>query len=964
MIKIKNAISQVISENTLMSQSRRNFLTYSSMSIIGVAASSVFPASAKTISWLANDSTKSMTNLDNIDFFVMNTNAVPDVDNIDFEVKTDEAQYLSHVMFQEMMKQMFLEQQPTLSSQLRLEPNSAVLEMSDPRDTVYDVYTYYNDYFKDYLAEYISGILQDGYRRNADTAAVHRDELNSWDMVKAGTEIDLAEKGEHFRSLMDRLYAIATHYCQESALSNYKTDDGHWAVELMALYNTEAKLAELISDFKVTRGESQAAFTETMHQVTNTISKVRALNASASTKIDEEELRNFERTLYGAVYSGMAMSMSWGSASKEYSVLWNRANYDTLVGYIQDAGACGSEEQSEYWIAFFNKYSPEQFWSGLDNLHNDLANYSMGDQAAYDIINKRFPPPVSSRSTDLFLQSFAFLLALGHFTWATATDREDPADNPLSVVELGAAFVGTSISIAYDVVLSKLTKLLFGDETPLTDAIVNNLSKYGKYMNNLCTKGRFLINAERRVAENLFFGKTGISSIVEKCFVALAALGAALAAYNLAQAIVDGDVGTIVFAAINMFLAGAAFALSIAAMMGSILAGPLGIVIAVVGIVIAVAQWLYEAFHHEPPPPTPLETYGRQVIDPADLRHQDNGSFLCRARGYNTQTLVSEFNTKTMGTDWEHMSNTVEDRNRDYTQLGALVTSKRTGKIYNFANFQRPKWCNTSQFFDYGADKDIDDWIISSEFAGTCFHAVESVSINSNAALFAAQGKYDHVKLFKTADFDTKPDYDHNIIEIDANQHREYALDIAAVDGLLETMFIVFTRSHIYQLKGNNTLEKVVEYYGDLPPSQTESGNYGMFRMITSVVIDKAVHLFYSLLDDDNETVFHYVLTRDENGDYTKFEMVETQSFNASPSPLGFIVGSQYVEHSSTARIDFFAAGAGTGENSGSTYKRFGAMLEEYDGDKEPSAIALHGGVEYTIPGNCYGFYKNAFIPR
>uniref|UniRef100_UPI001269EE6C twin-arginine translocation signal domain-containing protein n=1 Tax=Aeromonas lacus TaxID=558884 RepID=UPI001269EE6C len=69
-----------------MPQSRRQFLTFSSASIITMAASSVFPVSAKVASWLIEKTGNDINELDNIDYYVKSSNIIPDSDTIHFEV--------------------------------------------------------------------------------------------------------------------------------------------------------------------------------------------------------------------------------------------------------------------------------------------------------------------------------------------------------------------------------------------------------------------------------------------------------------------------------------------------------------------------------------------------------------------------------------------------------------------------------------------------------------------------------------------------------------------------------------------------------------------------------------------------------------------------------------------------------------------------------------------------------------
>jgi hypothetical protein len=228
-----------------------------------------------------------------------------------------------------------------------------------------------------------------------------------------------------------------------------------------------------------------------------------------------------------------------------------------------------------------------------------------------------------------------------------------------------------------------VSMFIFGNGEPLINAIAVNMGKFSQFISNLCGKGKFLNNIERQVVNKLFIATSTVTRIIEICFVGLAAVGAALAAYNLYQAVMEGDTADITFASINMLISAVALAVSIAALMGLAIAGPLGIVIAIVGIVVMIAQWLYDLFRTPVIERSPIEDYTSQVIQPKGLVYQDIGSYLCRAKSYWNGTMICAYDAKTMNADWDNVQHRV-DRENDavYTQAGALVTSAKTLRIY------------------------------------------------------------------------------------------------------------------------------------------------------------------------------------------------------------------------------------------------------------------------------------------
>jgi hypothetical protein len=952
-----------------MPQSRREFLTYSSASIIAMAASSVFPAPVKAASLLFGHGTVDLITLDNIDFYVDKSTIVPDANEIKFDQPTDEALYYSHVLFQELMKKEFKSQQSGLAGELGLNPNTTILALSDNHDSLLEIHREYNDFFSENVAEYISSLLQNSYSSLTDVEVKNRIAYNSWDMIKVNAQKQVVEKGETFRVIMDRLYAIATASCQGGALQPFKASN--WARQLMEHYQQSDTLSALTADLQAQAQEpGQSSFTAALHKVYNTFHKVRALNYSAPADqvISEESLRDFERMLYGAVYSGLAMSMSWGSRDVENTVLSRNGSFDDVADYLQREDLTGSSDVSEYWKAFFSTTAPSAFWSGIKELN--FSGLTLGNSVAHNKIIEKFPAlNENSRGRgDMFVSGFAMLLALSHFSWATISDREEDT-SPLAMAELGVGLFSDGIIVVYEMILTRLTTMLFGNEKPLTDAIVNSMSKFGRFMRNLCTQGRvdFLLSPERKVAEKLFMGFTGIKPIIEKCFVALSALGAAFAAYSLAQAIEGGVVADIVFASINMFLAAATFALSVAAVLG-VTTGPLGLVIAVVGIIIALAQWIYSLLHKEPIPPTPIQSFTRIVMEPADFIHPDSGDFICKSRD-TWGAYTAPFNTRTMNTDWQNLATA---SNKNFPQRGALLTSSNGG-IYYFGDLKYATYRkNAKDIFGNGADplERIPHYNPPFQFESgdnCCDFAVESRSQSGDTKiLFSARcgdsdvpGSKYQPRLFVSPSVDVPPT---NVCVSDGviTNINEVPLDIAAINELEATMFIVFTRRSIYQLKGRD-FKIVIPRYGNLPEDQA---NRNMFSFITSVVIDQTIHLFYAFTDDyDGQNLYHYTLDRDDNGDYTKLELLQTMSkkIMEGASNIFSIVGTKYpATNDLSARITFFAAG-------GSKYKRFGTIEVEGQnnyGEKETSLMPLYDGVIFSMPGSFEGFYKNAYIPK
>ncbi|MGL4353842.1 MAG: hypothetical protein ACRCTP_07985 [Aeromonas popoffii] len=219
-------LSEIIHQD--VSLGRRDFLTFSSMSLLGLAASSVFPTPVKAAFAALNSGT--LAELDAIYFYVDISNQTAFYPkSFSFEQYTDEAQYLAQVMFQELMKFEFQNKNGSLSEALGpgMKTNNNVLAMNDGFDTVKSIYQRNDSYFNDYMLEYVSGLLQHSHSKQKDVTVANRKLYNSSDMVKVNANIQQAEKkGTDFKNIIDQLYSVATHYYQSRKLTAYKAGGG------------------------------------------------------------------------------------------------------------------------------------------------------------------------------------------------------------------------------------------------------------------------------------------------------------------------------------------------------------------------------------------------------------------------------------------------------------------------------------------------------------------------------------------------------------------------------------------------------------------------------------------------------------------------------------------------------------------------------------------------------------------
>ncbi|WP_287147308.1 hypothetical protein [Aeromonas sp.] len=956
-------LSEIIHQE--VSQGRRDFLTFSSMSLLGLAVSSVFPTPVKAAFAALNSG--NFAELDGINFYVMGSDQRRfDLPLVNFGQETDEAQYLAQVMFQELMKFEFKNKNGQLSEALGpgMAPNNSVLSMGNHNDTVKDIYYRNQSYFTDNMVEYVSGLLQNSYSKQKDVTVANRKLYNSWDMVKVNANIQQAEKGTQFKEIIDQLYAVATSYCQNGKLNTYNTkaDGQYWARELIAYYNKNEVLDALISSFKVQEYVgSGSSFEKAMLKVYNTINKVRALNISSGGQIREDELQEFERTLAGSVYTGFAMNTSWGHQSEKYTVLANRTNFDDVVTFLKTK----SGNQSTFWIAFFKKYGEDNFWNGLNSM--GLRTSTLQDEAAREKIIREyrelggsvaptaFSGVVPANATESFLSVFALLLGVGNFTWLTATDREE-LSNPIPLMGLAVAFMDTGLNlIKLGKFLDNVTMFIYGSGGKIVNTVADYMAKFSQYLSNLTAKGKHLANVlERQIANKMFLATTtqSIVKVIDICFVGLAALGAALAAYSLYEAAQGGDVGDIIFASINLLIATVMLGVSAAALIWSAsvfaiaIAGPLGIIIAVIGIVVAIAQWIYDLLKKDKVEPTPIARYTDEYIVKNKFEYEDIGSYLCRVLGRNGN-MVCALDAKTMNTDWANVKNILDHQKPIYNKAGALVTSSHTGNIYNFANIKQPGHGKISDFFSKGAIERISNWSTLNELE-TCEHAVESrAKDGSTAAIFVALAQYSSFsRAFLTRGLEDAPATNNEITGRLELAWQEFPLDVVAINGLDKPMFLIFTTQHIWQVKGNELSKVISDFVG--APGEKLTWGY-----LDALALGTNVNLIYRLGGvGAPETSYHYLLTRDNDGNYTRMKLLRSINRSISQSR---IVGQLYQKTQDLfARMDFMY-------HDGKSYARYGAIMNK-TGD---ASLSLHNGVEFQVPDNGFlSFYKNAFIPK
>lgn len=931
--------------NLLISTSRREFLTFSSMSMLSLAASSVFPKPLKAAMLLETGNTEklqreSLEELDSLSLYVTSSSAVPGMDTVTFDEPTDEARYLSQVIFQELMKYKFQYDHGVLAGNLGLIPNQGLIDNWE----VQQIFRLHENYFSEHLSEYISAMLQSAYRTDTSLTIAERLPSNTWDMVKANKAIDLAEKGEEFRRITDKLYIAAARMLTNNpgaeALRRYTYPDARWAHELKNYYEDNNNLERLIAEIKVEE-DSLASLLNAKLKIDGIVNKISVLNAAAEHgHVSQGELEELEQRIFGLVFTGIAQSMTWGNVRDADSVLGRDGSFNDVVEYLCNTQYCGSEVISDHWNKFFSSTQPQAFWSTLSTL--GLDDLSLRDPVAHQKILDRYPELAAPNrgAESLFISGLALLLGISHFAWATANDR-DEYTAAIDLIQLGVGFSSDGLTVLYESMLTQVARQMLGSSAGQTATSSANASKFSQFMNRLRTKGRIFNNKERLRAEKLFKGNR-IAKFIDKVTPWLAGIAVLAAVWGLGAAIASGE--GILFASLNLLVATLSFTAVIFAW-----AAPIAAAIAIFGLLLFIAEWIYNLFQPAPPPPNYVRDFTNNVMQPKQLILPQIGTFVCRT-SWGQGVKASPFNVTDMNYDWSTLPSQTAT---SYTELKALITAKN-GNIYNFADIRNPRKGNARNFFSQGTPNSIPNWIIPYQFSGRCTHVAESVdSLGRTKAMFAASKTYDYVypSLHLSDNLETPPSAD---VISGYDSEREIIYDIVGINDLDECTFIIFTRYHIYQFTPSRGLIRVSEWYNE---DASQISNGGISQL--SAFGDKnSIYFFYQTNLDDVSTVYHHVLKPDSSGLFNIMHLVRTTNsvMVEGTTPISTYNGFAgiHIGSGSDARMVGVAA-------SVNCLTRFGMMLGDINGNEE---FAGYNDVAFKLSNSVFqGFYKNAFIP-
>ncbi|MCX9134857.1 hypothetical protein OKS68_20580 [Aeromonas veronii] len=937
-----NKISESIS-----SQSRRDFLTHSSTAMLGMAVCSVMPLPVLSA---GTATATSLTHLNGLSLYVTSSAAVPGKPIQNFSEPVDEARYLSQVLFQELMKYEFQYNYYTLASNLGLLPNNDMLGWFN----VKNIYNNHRDYFTKHMSEYISAMLQSANRTNTSLSIAQRLPSNTWDMAKANQSIDIVEKGTEFRHITDKLYAACLSYCKSSgayALGGYIYEDARWARQLKEYYSQNDVLASLIGEFRA-EDDGLARFTAAQRSIDGVINKVSILNRAAKyNQISDEDMETFEQSMFGALFSGVALSMRWGAVNIKGAVLARTSSFYDVVGYLTNGAINGSNKMAQFWTSFFKKYNETSFWSSLNDM--GLVDLSLRDPLVRSKISAKYPE-LASVDGGIALETLIYLLGVSHFSWVTVNDQDDTS-NPISMIDLGMTIIDSYIGKAFEIirfaVIKKIAWFLAGRSNAPS---AEYFSKFGQFINKLRGTGNVFSNKVKVRAEAILKA-TVVGKFISHVCNALAIFAVVAATWTLATAILDGNVADIIFGTLNLIMA-------VVGLIAMALAwtGPVAVAIVVVGLLLALAEWLYSLFKTSPPPPNYYSDFTEQVMRPAQLVLGQTGSFLCRTN-WGSGTKVSPFNITNMNYDW---MNQPSIDGTELSELRAVITSRRSkyNSVYNFSNLNRARKGTTSSFFTKGTPTVMSGWYyLNARFKGKCTHVAESTSFSGTKVMFAAVLDYDtHTPTLHMSDsFETPPTID--VIKGINYDYGERILDIVGVHDLSDPTFIIFTTHHIYKYvertyenNGFGTLTNVCNGY-----NLNASGRIAYVTAFSAnSTTNNAVYIYLQTNEDQLSNVYHFMLEPDSMGEFNKLKHVRTTSSTIVPgaAPVSAFSGfaGVYIADVNSPRAYTLGAAA-------NALGRYGTIRIEQDLKTQHTC---YNDVAFKLSNNVFnGFYKNAYFP-
>lgn len=383
--------------------SKRNFLAYSSLSTLAAVSCAFIPKpvySAIVNECKINTSHSGLTlvDLDSINFYTRKTNALRCVgiaQTITFDEAVDEVQFISNVMFNEMVKSVFQRDFPSIAEQIGgdILPNEKVLGMSDSITDVHSLVMKHYDYISEIMPEFIAQLIQGNYQAPQVFNELSREErksLNSWDMTSINLSINREKESSAFKLVMDDLYCLATSFATSSQgdkLHRYKLNKpDEWGEKLYEWYCEEGKIEACIDGMDICKGGDEYHY----QNANSLITTLRTLNQTCLNRglktLTEAQIQRFDETIYGAICLATSLSVKWGYKKDAYSTVNNLDNMHETLNMLRTNS---NSEIQGFWESFFNKYNQNDFINTLQEVN--WADCSVYSEKSLKILQSKFP---------------------------------------------------------------------------------------------------------------------------------------------------------------------------------------------------------------------------------------------------------------------------------------------------------------------------------------------------------------------------------------------------------------------------------------------------------------------------------------------------------------------------------------------------------------------------------------------
>ncbi|KAI6654660.1 hypothetical protein LOD99_1054 [Oopsacas minuta] len=578
-----------------------------------------------------------LENLDKI--FTYTTTSEFNNERINFDVLSDETQYIANRFFTEIMKKDLCDHYSVTS------------EFNGYLDPILDIYnvpgveTIHNKYGQ--LASkiaplYVSKLIQQQYEKTDDINNFSPDDrraFNSWDMIKANSDYGTTEHSKEFKSMMAELYNLAIDYTETvyggdylagSCLKAYKDNNGilHWGKQLYDHYCDVIRVQNILDENTINNQDNKYDVAEKLAQVQNIFSKLRCLSFTDDS-ISDEEINDLEGQYFGVLILGMAYSIKIGNRNDENSLRNNRKlHIDTMNELLKEGSIV-----KEFWENFIETYGN----GSVEIAHEMISESNSTDSMAAtgsEFINRLKDDYLIFNSRGLAGETalFQFLLgiALGHFIFSTFEDQNN-AINISEAIGLSSAITDAGKGILYLVLVTKIKKYFLGKLSGVADS-GSPFARAAKFYLNFLRGFKLTKNAETKIITSIFM-KSKIAAVVERVSLVFGVVALGVAAYNFAEAIMEGNLDVIIFEAFNTLIALSGVIVGVLALAGVAWAGPVGLAIAIIGAIVAIAQWLYEILNPEPPPLSPIQKYTRDVVQDNGFQFSSNRYFISTRKG-------------------------------------------------------------------------------------------------------------------------------------------------------------------------------------------------------------------------------------------------------------------------------------------------------------------------------------------